>query len=306
MSTVKELKVSFKELKDHVESEFVSFSGKFEAFEKRMEDTLTAHTNKVVEDIMKIRSVHIDYLVKSNQALQRKNYELETRVTQVEDRLAKVERQLNQVDQNHRKNNVEISGIPTSVDDESLPASVLRIVNFVTGMDYTIGDIEACHRLAAPFSPKPTIVRMKRNIIDSLKRNSRKLKGAAEALNLPPGCKIFINDNLSPVMRQLSNHARCLKNDGVIEDTWFSNAAVRVKTAGGRVHRITHEMDLIKIAPRYRDFNFDTTFGSRVLYENPDFMDIVRMDRLDGALSADASFDATAIAESVRPIDDAT
>ena len=301
MSSVIEMKVILQEFKDHVVSEFAAFGGKFKLFEKRIEETLASNANRVAEDIMKIRSVHIDYLVKSNQALQRKNYELETRVTEVEDRLAKVERQLIQVDQNHRKNNVEISGIPTYVDDASLSASVLRIVNFVTGDNYSSGDIEACHRLAAPFSPKPTIVRMKRNIVDSLKKNSWKLKGAAEALNFPPGCKIFINDNLSPVMRKLSNNARCLKTDGVIEDTWFSNAAVRVKTRG-KVHKITHEMDLIKIAPNYQDFEFDTNFGCRVLYDNPDFMDIVRMDRLDGVPFGIDDFDPEEIADSVREV----
>ena len=213
-------------------------------------------------------------------------------------------RQLNQVEQNHRKSNIEINGIPDDVDNESLKAAVVRIVNYVTDGNFTTGDVEACHRLGARFSPKPTIVRMRRNILETVKTNSKKLKNVDVALNFRKGTRIFIQDNQSPTMKKLAFNARCLKDEGVIQDTWFSNAAVRIKAAG-KVHKVTHEMDLIKIAPKYGDFSFNTTFGCRVLYENPDFMDFVRMDRLDGVMQCnDSILDPEAIANSVRPLED--
>ena len=46
-----------------------------------------------------------------------------------------------------------------------------------------------------------------------------------------------------------------------IDDTWFSNAAVRVKV-GHKTHKVTHEMDLIKLAPNFQEFSFDTDFGT--------------------------------------------
>ena len=143
---------------------------------------------------------------------------------------------------------------------------------------------------------------MKRNILDDLKANAKKLKDADVALNFPIGTRIFVNENQSPSMKKLARNARNLKEDGMIEDTWFSNAAVKVKAAG-KVHKITHEMDLVKIAPAYEDFSFDTGFSSRVLYENPDFMDICRMDRLVGAMSSSKLLDPREIAESVRQIE---
>ena len=175
-------------------------------------------------------------------------------------------------------------------------------MNYVTEENYSLSDIEACHRLGSGRTPKPTIVRLKRNVIDKLKLNAKKLKGVDEALNFRPGTKIFINDNQSPSMRILSKNARSLKSKGIIDDTWYSNAAVRVKV-GGKIHKITHEIDLIKLAPDYEDFSFDPSFGNRILYENPDFMDLVRCDELYGVGRKNSEIDPEATANSVRPLD---
>ena len=301
--TVKELEVVIDAFKEHVALQFQSFGESLKRLDSSIALNLENHAKSVNEDILQIRKVHIANLVNSNKSLQRRNYELETRVTEIEDRLAKVERQLNQVEANNRKSNVEIAGIPRDIGDNSLKETVLRIVNFVTGDDYSIAEIEACHRLGGKHFPKPTIVRLKRNIIDKLRKNSSKLKGADVALNFRPGTKIFINDNVSPTMKFLARNARYLKEDGLIEDTWFSNAAVRVKVAGS-THKITHETDLIKIAPDYEDFSFDTSFGCRILYENPEMMDFYRMDRLAGVSRRDSDFDPEEIANRVRPIND--
>ena len=93
------------------------------------------------------------------------------------------------------------------------------------------------------------------------------MKNVDEALDFPIGTRIYLNDNQSPVMKDLA-----------------PNVAVKVKVAG-EIHKITHEMDLVRIAPKYEDFSFDTGISSRVLYDNPDFMDIARMDRLVGAMA---------------------
>ena len=300
--TVKELEGIVKELKQNVAEQFLLFGDQLVNLEQKINVNLEQHAKSVKEDILQIRSAHIDYLVKSNVELQRKNYLLEARVTEVEDRLAKVERQLNQVEANNRKSNVEIDGIPDSVDDKSLRDAALRVVNFTTGGHFQMDDIEACHRLPGK-APKPTIIRMNRYVLDFVKLNAKKLKGVDEELGFPPGTKIYVKDNQSPVMRMLGSNARRLKADGLIDDTWYSNAAIRVKL-NGRIHKVTHEMDLIKIAPDYEDFTFDSSFGCRVLFENPDFMDIVQMDRLVGvSRKKSEDLDPEAIAESVKPLD---
>ena len=302
--TVKELQSVIKEFKEHVASQFLLFGDTLKTLEESITSRLESHAKSITDDILQIRSVHIANLVQQNKLLQRKNYELEARVTEVEDRLARVERQVNQVEANNRKSNIEIDGIPNEVDDESLKAAVLRIMNFVTEENYSFGDIEACHRLGSGHPSKPTIVRLRRNVIEKLKLNSKKLKGVDVALNFRPGTKIYIKDNQSPTMRNLAKNARSLKKDGIIDDTWFANAAVRVKVAG-KTHKITHETDLIKLAPEYQDFSFDPSFGGRILYENPDFMDLVRMDKLYGVGRKDSEFDPEEVANSVRPLENA-
>ena len=90
----------------------------------------------------------------------------------------------------------------------------MDIINDVCEEKIEIGDIEACHRLNSKKSPKPTIIRTKRNIIDRLRMNRRKLKGVGERLNLPQNARIFVDDNLSPNMRSIDFNARKMVKDG--------------------------------------------------------------------------------------------
>ena len=60
----------------------------------------------------------------------------------------------------------------------------------------------------------------------------------------------------------------------------------------------------VVLATNYEDFSLDSTFGCRVLFQNPDFMDVVRMDRLDGVTRRKSEvLDHEAIALSVGPVD---
>ena len=117
--TVKELEVIIQSFKEDGASRFDLLGVRFEDFQRTISDTFKEHARNVTEGILKMRAVHIDNLVKSNRSLIHKNNELEYRVTELEDRLASVERQINQVEQNNRKSNVEISGIPDSVNDNA-------------------------------------------------------------------------------------------------------------------------------------------------------------------------------------------
>ena len=66
-----------------------------------------------------------------------------------------------------------------------------------------------------------------------LLKNTKSLKDVAQRLNYPQDSKIYVNDNLSPNMRTIHFNARNMKKAGIIEDTWFSNAAVRLKLKNG-------------------------------------------------------------------------
>jgi hypothetical protein len=84
-------------------------------------------------------------------------------------------------------------------------------------------------------------------------------------MGFPRGTKLFINDHQSPNMRTLSYNARMLKRDGLVAETWFSNAAVRIKlTPTSKPIKLTHERDFVDHFPTYRGFTFDMDFYDRL------------------------------------------
>ena len=209
-----------------------------------LEETITRSSAKITADIAHIRGHVISKLVEENLSLR-------SRVRTLELRMVALEKTTNKMDQNHRKNNVELDGIPGSVKDDELTDNVIRIFNDITNGNVTEKDIEACHRLQSKRTPKPTIVRASRYVLDKVRKNKKSLKDIASRLNYPNGTKIYLNDNLSPNMRSVYFNARMLKKDGVIDDTWFANAAVRMKLKNGGNLVVTHESELYEAFPQY-------------------------------------------------------
>ena len=221
---------------------------------------------KITGDIAHIRGHVIAKLVDENQSLR-------SRVRTLEQRMLSLEKTTNRIDQNHRKNNIEFDGIPSTVKNEDLTENVVAIINDITGENITEKDIEACHRLFSKSNPKPTIVRASRNILDKVRKKKKSLKDIAARLNYPDGTKIFVNDNLSPNMRSIHFNARNMKRDGLIEDTWFSNAAVRIKLKNGEILALSHEFELFEQFPRYENFTFDTEFTDRIVNHDMEKLD---------------------------------
>ena len=265
---------AIKRLEESIEKKFDLFKGELASTKSEIKEEISASSTQLAESISNMRKIIIDNLVRENQTLQKT-------VQILFERLVKTERQVNLSEQNNRKNNLEISGIPVTVDDANLKSVVTKILNHAAVSDITENDIEAVHRLPGKTSPLSTIVRMRRNLVDEVKEldNKKKLKTAPSLLNFPAGTSFYVNDNLSPTMRNLAFNARQLKKKGVIADTWFANAAVRIRTHDKRVLKITHEMDLFDHFPDFTGFTFDT-----FLYErDEDGVDIDRYDTLEGS-----------------------
>ncbi len=243
----------------------------FQATKDSIEEKITESSAFIQKDILFMKDVAISNLRNENKSLR-------SRVTTLESRLLAVERQVNRVEQNHRKNNLEFDGIPNSVSDANLTEMVVRIINAVIDVNITSRDIEACHRLHSNRRnrPKPTIIRAGRNLLDMIRSNRKRLMGIAERVNLPPGTKIFVNENLSPNMKTVDHNARRLVNDGLIESSWFSNAMVRLKCKNGNVLKVNHEADLFDNFPSYGNFSFETGLYDHVL--NHDMDALVNLD----------------------------
>ena len=229
-----------------------------------LEDVVSKHTKELNDSIFHIRNRVLTIL-------REENVTLRNRVHTLEARLIKIETQLNRVEQNHRKSNLELDGIPQSVTQEELAPTVVKIYNAISGKKLEVDDVEAVHRLHSKKNPKPVIVRMKRNFIDTVHKNRKNLKDVGERVNIP-GARIFVNNNLSPSEKSVEFNARQLLKDGLISDVWFSNMSVRIKCLNGKILVVNHEIELYEAFPLYEGFSFDSDLYERVL--NNDMIDL--------------------------------
>ena len=229
-----------------------------------LEDVVSKHTKELNDSIFHIRNRVLTILREENVTLRNRVHTLEARVI-------KIETQLNRVEQNHRKSNLELDGIPQSVTQEELAPTVVKIYNAISGKKLEVDDVEAVHRLHSKKNPKPVIVRMKRNFIDTVHKNRKNLKDVGERVNIP-GARIFVNNNLSPSEKSVEFNARQLLKDGLISDVWFSNMSVRIKCLNGKILVVNHEIELYEAFPLYEGFSFDSDLYERVL--NNDMIDL--------------------------------
>ena len=230
-------------------------------------DTTTA---SIKEDISQIKSVVIA-------KLQEDNRKLRTRVTSLENRIIVNERNQNQQDQHGRKIYFEVAGIPTTIIQDELKPTLVKLFKNVDIKDATVDDIEVTHRLKSKLDPQPVIVKARRDFIDRVfkKKKSFLEVGRKEELNFGANNKLYINEHLSPACKSLRYNCKLMKNEGSIEDFWVSNAKLKVKF-NGSIKIIAHEIDLYRMNPDF-DFSFDTEFYASLYDEDRD------MDRLDDA-----------------------
>ena len=255
-----------KQLIDGLTNKLETLDKSVNANKVAFEESITRSTEKITADIAHIRGHIIAKLVEENQSLR-------SRVRTLEMRTLSLEKTTNRIDQNHRKNNIELDGIPSDVKNEDLTEKVVAIINDITNENITEKDIEACHRLFTKKNPKPTIVRASRNLLDKVRKKKKSLKDIAARLNFPNDTKIFLNDNLSPNMRMIHFNARNLKRDGFIDDVWFSNAAVRIKLKNEETVAVCHEYELYELFPKYENFSFDTEFTDRIANHDMEKLD---------------------------------
>ena len=247
-----------------------------------LSETLQTTSNGIKNDVLAIRNHVINVLARENRVIR-------GRVQTLEERVLNLEKQVNRIEQNHRKSNFELDGIPASVTHDQLAPTIVKIVNTIVPETekLTVKDVEACHRLPSRRKPAPTIVRMKRNHVDLIHTNRKKLKDVAGKVNLPNGTNIFVNHNLSPNMRVVDFNARKLVKEKVIAGAWFSNASVRIKCLNDQVLKINHKKDLFDAFPRYENFSFDTSFFESIEDRDMEkYDDLADMHDFDGELAS--------------------
>ena len=180
---------------------------------------LTSPTNvlEVLDQKLKIMEKNIiDNLITENKKLSDKLEDLEYVNDKLASRVATLERNHWQNAQYQRRNNIEIVGIPTSVEDNNLEETVCSIFKAI---DVIVKpeEVEACHRL--PYSRKEDKSNPKRSIIKLVNRkkceqalaNRKKLKDVDMTdLKFEVDTRIFLNDSLCPYYRGIYGKCKSL------------------------------------------------------------------------------------------------
>ena len=251
-------------LDEKIEKKFLELSGKIQELitklDKHSAEKLViepsvqvsdAKFDELQESILKIRDLVNKKLIANKKKL---NY----RINFLERRIVDIERDATLNNQNSRKNNFEMNGIPASISHDDLEGKVIDILNTNPIYNFKLEDMEACHRISSKNST--TIIRMKnRRHTESILRHSKDFQGIqTEPLGLGKS-KIFINNNLTPKLKT-SYNCRILKRNISIADTWSGNGILKIKLLNVEIKKISHERDLYREFPNFSGFTFDVEF----------------------------------------------
>ena len=146
---------------------------------------------------------------------------MEDELDELTDRIEELEASMIEQQQRSRRNNLEIHGLPVDILDENLEKTCMEILNNITDDDNKLDsyEIDACHKLPSKNrNTKPIIMRfMNRKRRDELVYNASFLKDVdLTKYGIEDSTKIYINNNLSPQMKILQYHCRCLRREGSI------------------------------------------------------------------------------------------
>ena len=166
----------------------------------KIEQSIIKSISELKDKVLNLKDIVIKNLQEDNTRLQAKSNYLEKKVVSLEAKL-------NYRDQYGTGNNLVLSGIPDTVEDEDLESTVSSILSDI---DVTVGqhDVEACHRigLSGKNKPKKPIIRLvNRRHVEKALINKKILDRIDNAkYNIDGRTKIFINENLSPANESIA------------------------------------------------------------------------------------------------------
>ena len=159
-----------------------------------------------------------------------------------------VERKCWANEQYSRRECLEISGIPKSIQDYDLEVCVTKIFNECdTPVD--LANIEACHHLKSKAWPKKVIIKLsKRKDVFNILQRKKKLKSVdITKVGLPQGSLVFINQSLCSYYKYLWSLCKRLHSKKLIHSFWVSNGNVNLKVRENTpVLLVSHVSDLEK------------------------------------------------------------
>ena len=244
--------------------------GDFQDALASFEQSITNSINSVKEEVSSIKSdislVKADLKDEINnlkdviiKRLQDENEALRNRCCKLEQRIIEFESSTNNLEQYGRRNNIVISGIPDSVDTNTLEDSVTEILSDI-GVNVTSSDIEACHRIGKKdkrINSSKTIIRfVNRKHAKGALFNKKKLKQNRKNYSFnPKNNPFFISENLTRMNEQLAYQGRKLKRNNLVHACYTRDGIVTIKINDhSKAIKIHHMKDLWDLFP---NFDFD-------------------------------------------------
>ena len=198
LSTLKktDLQVKLKEFQDVLRQVHDEMNHHQSDPDDRITNILSRLTS--LEDKGKSNTRQIESLKKENIALKKKIVELESHLDDAEDRFVEIEKAVTSVEQYTRRENFEISGIPTNIPHDQLKEKVLNIANTIleriNSDPLTPKDLHACHRLKEENGQASVIVRMvNREDTVAILKAKKKLPEKSNELGFQE--KLYVNEN---------------------------------------------------------------------------------------------------------------
>ena len=149
--------------------------------------------------------------------------------------------------QYNRRESIELSGIPLTVNDNELEEKCVKIIQDVTGRGIPEWQVHACHRLK---NRNKVIIRfVTRKIPDRALHHRKYLKDIDKTkYGLDQNTQIYFNESLCPKMNYLFYKVRCAWKDQKLNsyNLWKGRLTVKIEENDEQI-LITHINDLFKL-----------------------------------------------------------
>ena len=176
------------------------------------------------------------------------------KVSDLQKKVYSAEENINSLEHYGRRNNIEITGIPESIEDQKLEETVVEVLNKID-LNVSNNDIEACHRLGKlNDKPRKTIIRfVNRKFAKKALLNRKELKHIDTSSLKIDNHKVFINENLTRANSKIAFHSRNLKRNSRIEKCYTKDRVVIASPdlQNGKVIKVLHLNTLMDLFPNF-------------------------------------------------------
>ena len=187
-----------------------------------LEKKLLSRFDGIDKEILNLKDIVIKELQLENQRLRKKGNDLQKKIYSAE-------KNINSWEQYGRRNNIEITGIPESVENEKREETVVEVLNKID-LNVSNNDIESCHRLGKQKNkPRKTIIRfVNTKFAKKALLNRKGLKHADTSSLGLDSHEVFINENLTRANSKIAFHSRSLKRNSLIYKCYTKDGVVHI------------------------------------------------------------------------------